>query len=432
MADTTGANVSTLNALYKEVYSGEGLQNLVPASSQLQKLIEFKDGVETLGSRYVLPVVLSLEQGISISNDGSSFPLNPPISMTTKDAIVNSSDHVLSSSISWSAASRAVKNGAASFENATSEVMKSAMESMSRVIEIETVYGQAATGLGLINSINSINSTTLDLTFSAGEFASGIWSGSKGLKLDALDSVTATPVNTVAAIVVSNVNFITKIVRVTGNVTDIAAIVASYGASGKVFLSWYLTYNAQFVGMNKIFNNTTGTVFDINAAQNELWQSNVYNVGGNLTLDVIGDGLATAQARGLDEDVELIVSPVTWRFLNNTATARRRLIGTEGSEKTEFGTKAIEYYTQSGVVRVWSHIYCKEGEAYSFPRSKLCYVGSRKPSMQNPGGEFEGDIFRQLDGQAGFAFNVYGNLALLGMKPAAFTIYKGITNVVTP
>lgn len=428
MVDTS--TVATLNGLYKEVYSDEGLQELVPEASTLQKIIEFKDGVETLGGTYVVPMVLSLEQGITFGGTaGTAFDLNPPVSMNIVDARVDGDDHVLRSAISYGAAARAIKNGPASFANSTSEIMKSAIESMSRVIEIEMLYGQAATGLGTIATINSVNATTVTLNFGTGQWAAGIWSGSKNLKLDLLDASNSTVVNSVAALVVSSVSFVNKSITVTGNSTDVTAIVALFGGMGTGFVTWYNSYSNQFIGMNKIFNNATGSLFNISASTYELWASNQFAVGGNLTLDVIGDGLALAQTRGLDTDVDLLVSPITWKYLNRTAVSRKRLNDGYGSEKSEFGSKAIDYYTQSGWVKVWSHIYCKEGEAYAFPREKICRVGARKMSFQNPGAEFDGQIFRQLDNQAGYEFRLYGNEALIGLKPAAFTIFTGLTNV---
>lgn len=431
MATYSNADTLTaLNGLYKQIYSDEGIQDLVPESSKLQKLIPFQDGAERLGSTYVVPVILSLENGITFGgNSGTMFDLNPPVAMNMGSAQVVSDAHVLRSGIPYTVASRALAAGPQAFESATTVIMESMIKSMSRVIEIEMLYGQAQFGLGNVSSINSVNSTTIQFTFGQAEWAAGIWSGSKNLALDLVNNSNQAVVNTNAQLTVSAVNVATRTITVTGNVTDVSAIVTLYGASGNGFVTWYGSEGNQFIGINKIFQNVSANLFNIDASVYELWQGNASAVGGNLTIDAIGTGLAQAQSRGLSEDVEVFCSPITWKYINdNTAVSQRVFDKSYDPNHTETGAKTISYYTQSGVVNIHSHIYCKQGEAYAFPADKVIRVGSQPVGFKNPGNVGGDDIFLQAPNSAGYEVRIYGDEAILPLEPAVCTIFTGITN----
>lgn len=55
---------TTLNALYKDVYADK-LKDLVPSATKLINLVPFKLVDKQLGLRYVQPVILGLENGIT-------------------------------------------------------------------------------------------------------------------------------------------------------------------------------------------------------------------------------------------------------------------------------------------------------------------------------------------------------------------------------
>lgn len=426
---TNADTLTSLNANYKTIYSAEGIQDLVPESSKLQKLIPFKDGMERLGSQYVVPVILGLENGITFGGSaGDAFDLNPPISMQMGSAQVVSDPHVLRSGIPYTVASRSATSEAA-FVNGPGLILENLMKSMSRIIEIEMLYGQAANGLGLVASVTGLTSTTVSLTFGQAEYAPGIWSGSKGLLLDLVNSSNSAVVNTTGALQVSAVNIATRTITVTGVAADVTAITALYSASGAGFVTWAGSEGKQFIGLNNIFQNVSGTLFNINSAQNELWQGNIWPVGGNLTFDSIGSGLAQAQARGLDGDVELFLSPKTWKYLNDSASVAQRVFDKSyDSNESKVGARSLSYYTESGVVNIHSHIYCKQGEAYAFSADDIIRVGSAPAGFTVPGATNKDDIFMQMPNSAGYEVRAYADEAILPLKPAACTIFTGITN----
>lgn len=430
MANYTGADtLSTLNGLYKTIYSSEGIQDLVPESSKLQKLIPFKDGMDKLGSQYVVPVILALENGVTFGGtDGTMFDLNSAVPMQMGSAQVISNSHILRSGIPYAVASRSTTSEAA-FVNGPGLIMENMIKSMSRIIEIEMLYGAAVNGLGLVASVTGLTSTTVSLTFGQAEWAAGIWSGSKGLLLDIVNSSNSAVVNTTGALSVSAVNVSTRTITVTAAAADVTAITTLYGASGSGFVTWAGSEGKQFIGLDNIFSNVSGTLFNINAAQYELWQGNVFPVGGNLTFDSIGSGLAQAQSRGLDGDVELFVSPKTWKYLNDSAPVAQRVFDKSyDSNEAKLGSKTLSYYTQSGVVNIHSHVYCKQGSGYAFNADEIIRVGSAPVGFNLPGGLNNDEIFLHSSNSAGFEVRAYCDEAILPLKPAACTLFTGITN----
>lgn len=425
--------VAALNGLYKTIYSDLGVQDLIPESSKIQKAVPFMGGAEKSGANYLVPVILSGEQGYTFGGSaGDFFALNDPVAMNMQPATVTPDAHVLSSGISYTAMSRALASGPQAFENAATLVMESNLKTMSKLIELEILYGNAATGLAAIASINSINSTTVTLTIGASEWAGGTWSGQKGMTLDLLQTGTTTVINTNAALVVAGLNFATKTLTVTGNTSDISAIVTLYGASGTGYVTWRGATGKMFTGIDVIFRNTSSNLFGIDASVYDLWQSNSYNVGGNFTIDALGTGLAQAQSRGLSDEVDLFISPLTWKFLNDAASVSQRVYDKSyDPAKAEMGTEAIRYYTQSGIVNIHSHIYVKQGLGYAFPVDKVLRVGSKPVGFENPAAGIGGgdDIFLQANGFAGIEVRTFGDEAILPVAPAMCTIFTGITNV---
>ena len=161
-----------------------------------------------------------------------------------------------------------------------------------------------------------------------------------------------------------------------------------------------------------------------------MWQGNTYNVGNvGLTTALIGAGLAQAQARGLMEDTIQLVSPSTWVNVNTALVTNHRVFDKSYTpSKGEDGVEAIEYYTQSGTVKIHAHIYCKEGDSFNLPVKRAKRIGAQDISFQIPGST-EGEIFLQLPNAAGFEYRLYTNQGMLLTKPAACTKFYNIASV---
>jgi hypothetical protein len=174
-------------------------------------------------------------------------------------------------------------------------------------------------------------------------------------------------------------------------------------------------YGAEAVGIDKILTNT-GTLFGIDAAQYNLWRSQVVS-GVAKTLDGILSVVAQVQGRGLNEDADVLVAPSVWNKLISNEAALRMYDSSFSPAKLENGTKSITFYSQNGKLTVHSHTYVKEGEGYLLPLDRVSRIGATDTTFNIPGTQ-DGKVFRQLADQAGFEFRLYSNQALLIETPA--------------
>jgi hypothetical protein len=428
--------VAQLDGLYKQVYA-DGIENLIPETSILTKNIKFAPRKQQLGNRYNQPVVVQQEHGITYASgsdtgtDVGAFDIVAARSMKTQNATVVGSQMLASFVLSYEAAQRAA-SGVNAFRDATQLQLENGMESMSKRLEMQLLYGQS--GWGNASAISG-SSTSRVLTISAGTWATAIWSGMENALVTLFNGTTgalfgalgtATAPGT-AAMTITAVNAGARQITISGDATVLTAVDAAiadtvdiYPFTSRVDAT---TFN-EAVGLNKI-TTTTGTLFGINTATYGLYRSNTYSVGGNLTFDHLQKAVAVAVARGLAADVDVIVNPAAWVTLLNTQAGNRRFDSSYSSGKVTNGGKTIEFYSQNGVLRIHSHIYCKVGDGFVVPFEELKRVGATDITNTVAGGQ--GTIFRHLETKAGFEHRLYSNQALFCKAPAKLVKLTGIT-----
>lgn len=421
----TGTNQSgaSLQGLFKQVYSKE-VKTSIPKFSILQKLIPFSSA-KILGDFYNLPIVLADEHGFTYSSaQGANYSLNSAISMQLLNAKVQGSELTLQSGIAYGAVSRAQSAGDQAVEGAVGLLIERMKASASRRIEIELLYGASPTGLGVI-SATSGSSTTRTYTISAATYGAGLWSGMENAQLDVY-TAAGTQLNTLAAVVITAVNVIAKTVSVSGNATDLSAIDTSLGASGVPTFYFYGAFGNEMIGIDSILLNT-GTQFGISATTYNLWQANVYDcLSAQLTMSKLLSGLSTAVARGLMEDVVVLVAPDSFANLVSDLSAQRRYDDSYKSKKAENGFESIQFVGQSGVIEIVPHPMVKSGEAFAFPIDVVQRVGSTDIDFrgQMEGGEME--YLLQSPTSNSWICRAYTDQAILIESPAMCVKFKNI------
>ena len=142
MADFPGGNnITTLNGLFKERYADK-MERLVPDGKKLIAKIPFIARDKQPGNAYNQPVVLGLEHGVTFANsDEGAFELNAPVAGQIKNAVVSGYQLVLRSVMSYQAAARSMGPGERAFEDATKFLVGNMMDSVSKKLEIEILYG---------------------------------------------------------------------------------------------------------------------------------------------------------------------------------------------------------------------------------------------------------------------------------------------------
>jgi hypothetical protein len=406
---------SSLETAFKYVQKNT-LNDLKPNSAILQDLAGPLKGADQLGRKFLWPVCLSYELGITFG-DGTAFSYNDDVAGVYEEIEIDPNPVVLKSRISIEAADRMAKSDKAVINHVA---LRSGQMKMSlvKVAEVDSLYGRSAVGIGVAASTSNIGATIEDITFTAATWAPGIWAGMEGAKLEA--RAAGVLVNTNADLVISQVNFDTKTVRVTGNNTDIAAL----GANDVYFFKGAYA-NGQY-GLHYQLDES-GTVFGINNSTYGLWKGNEYAVGGALTLAKVLKGAARAVGKGgLDEDCVLLTSPTTWEGLNSDMAALRSQDSSYKPSKSEIGSKAITYNAQFGAIDIVAHPYCMEGFSYLMPKTALRKVGATDITFGVPGKD--GEVFEVLEAVAAYQMTGRYSYQMLIPQPAKCVLFTGIVN----
>jgi hypothetical protein len=407
--------------MFKEIYDNAA-ENLIPESVVIQKAVPFKAGDKELGDKFIVPVQLSHEHGVTYlgTNSGVSTLIDVNAAVY-KEAQVDGFGMLLRAAISYSAAAK-MSNSKKAFMKWSEMLVSNMVNSLAKRKEIAYLYGQ--TGLATISASSSATSPSI-LTMTTASWASGIWAGMEGAELDVWASNLTTQRNTNATLVVSAVNLTNRTVTVTGNNTDISALAATDVVFFRGANAGSSVYN-ESAGLDKIITNT-GTLYNISASTYSLWAGNTYSCGSaSLTMAKVLAGSAIAVERGLDEDAMLLCSPKTFANLNSDLAALRQYDSSYKEEGTN-GFGSLVYRHQAGNLKVVSSIYCKEGEAFLFPIAKAARIGSTDITFKMPG-KSDTEIFLQIPDKSGYELRCFAEDAFFLYTPARAVKFSAIVN----
>jgi hypothetical protein len=406
---------SSLDTMFKYKVAKK-VNQLYPTHSIVQKLIPELSEAEKTGRKYLCPVALTLENGVTYG-DGTVFAYNDDVAGVYDEIELDSNPIVLKSRVSMAAANR-MANKESSFITSMSLRAGNMKDSLMKRYELECIYGK--TGLGTISGNPSVNTTpTPDqatIIFTDASWAPGIWGGMEGCLLECRNGSTL--VNANGDLTLVSVDVDNKTIVVSGDNTDLTDLADGY----KIFFKG--AYANSFHGIDYQLTNT-GSLFGIDAATYNLWKGNSYAVGGQLTMSKVLKGVAKAVGKGgLAEDAVLLVSALTYEGLNSDMAGLREFDSSYKKEEGVNGVKGIVYYAQSGRIKIVAHPFVKEGEAFLVPEKGMKRVGASEIQF----GFGDGEYFEKLEGNAGFQLLAQGDWCLLIEKPARCVKYTGITN----
>lgn len=417
MAIESTNTVATLDGHFKEVYASK-IRDLVPEGMKMLKLAEFSAAEKLLGNLYHQPVVLGLEHGFTYGGSaGEAFLLNAAVASPNRDAQVKGHELVLVSAISVGAASRSISSKAA-FEQETKRLVQNMLKSTQIRMEIQLMYGQSGIAKVAIVAGNL-------LTICASEWAAGIWSGSKNAALE---------IRSQAGVLRGTCNVVkpdlkNQTVEVDAMPVGVSGNVDSENAAADV-VYFKGAYNKEFAGLHKIITNS-GTIFNIDAAEFDLFKGNVVNVGTSeaakafISFEKVEEAIALCMEKGLtEEDVVALVNPKHWNKLMTEQAAKRQYDSSYSSEKMENGSKSLVFYGQNGKIEIHASLFVKEGFAYIFPPAELERIGSSDITFERPG--FPGKFFREMESANGYELRAYSDQALFTSSPGKMAVLKYI------
>lgn len=407
------ATINDASALFKRVF-GNGTIKAVPDFAKLQKEVPFSKK-EKLGDMYVVPVLLAHEQGFSYGAHGDGpFALNAAVAGAVKQAQVRGSMIVLRSQLSYEDVYKAVDSGPAAFESSVGLVVDNMQNSFAKRQELMFLYGQ--NGLGIVDS-----NTTGVLVLTAASWAPGIWSGMKDAILEAFTGIGSSVTAHNGDLTVASVDYIAKSVTVTGTSSAVVQNDVLYFKGARTASAF-----KEAVGLDKIISTTSGAIFNIDASAYELWRGQSYAISGAISMLGVLNAAAQASNLGLMEKAKLYLPTSRWTKLNSDQAALRRY-GAQ-SAKAENGFQAISYYSTNGEISVEAHPFIKESEGFLLanPTKRVTRVGASDISFRRSG-MLEGEVFRELNDNAGLELRAFSDMGLLLQTPAQNVKLTGIT-----
>ena len=412
MAEYT--TVGQLTGFFYEIY--DKIVDPIPEMAKFMAKVPFKGGALEIGNKLHVNVVVSDEGGFTYNTrDAGAFQVNPGVSFQTQDAQVDAFQLLLQGSVDYESAARASSSRKA-FLELVGKKLQVMVASTKRRYESELWYGQSTTILGLVES-----NTTPTIVITAAEYAPMLWQGKVGQSIQVWATDRTTSRGT-WVIVSTNIaaRSITLAAATTGIIaTDIITWAGSYGAN----LATPLTC----AGVIKIASNT-GTMFNINAVNYDVWGGNTIAVGAKkLTFAWVMQGLAVLANRGLDGDCTLWVSPLTWATLVTDQAAFRKYQANV-VRKFQNGAQAIEFSYMTGNVAIMGHGMVKQGYAVITQDSKWKRIGAQDFSFKTPGLGEGRDIFWHAPANAGFNYRYYGAQSLFCEMPSHQLVFTGIDN----
>ncbi len=425
--------------LFKKVYGD--ITDLVPEDYLLARDIPFSQK-QKVGEKYLEAVVLTNETGITYGGSTlDAFELNPAVAGTVQQTEVTPYISVLGSVVPWGVLSRAAGAGERAFYDATKHIVKNNLKSHGKFKEIDRLYGQAERGLGTvsyatatyrnvaltngtgtINSVaftNGVNTSDKAILFHPGQFASGIWVGMEGVQVQQVATATG---SVVAEGKLVDVNSEYGYIGV-----DFTPVAATAAHSHKLVFKGMAESKEQ-IGMNKILSTQTGTLFNINVANYQLFRGRSKSLNSQkFTLERFNDGVAEAvNGGGLDGDLEVYVNPRTWAKTMTTEAGLRQYDASYKPSEAATGFEAIKFHIQTGKAMINAHRFVKEGEAYAIYKSSWSRSGSAEVSFTVPG--IDKEIIFPLENQAAMAFRSFSDQYLFCHSPAKSILFTDIND----
>lgn len=412
----TTNNVSTMAGLFKVVY-GEKIIDLTPSTNKLLRMLDFKYA-QSLGDKFIQPVELHHEHGITYAAAGEEPTLEQPTAGQSSNAQVDGAQVFARSRVNYEALAKASQAGEKAFAQATAQVVRRLTRAASKALEITMLHGRR--GRGTLESVSG-SGTTRVWTITEASWAAGIWAGSANMKLDAYAAnYSGSAVNSNAAVVITSVDMENRQLTVSGNATDLTAITANMHLFQRT-----ASHTTEMAGIDSIIRNT-GTLFNISAATYELWRGHVVTGVGAPSMNVVLDGVRRAVELGLEDDTIAIVSPKCFQVLNNNVAALRKY---DASYRTKEGTNGVEeitYYGQSGAVRIVPHLYQKNGLIHIISDKEWRRVGAMDLGFMNYSGE-DTQLLWDVPDSGAKEMRCYFNGAVFCEAPAHSVVLEGIT-----
>ena len=407
---------TTLTGLFKEAY-GDNVIGLVPTDAPLCNMV----GMEVrqlLGNKYHQPVDVTLEHGFTCAAaNAGAVTLLPVSNGVMQDAQFEGAQLIGRSQVDYESIARSAGGGQKAFLSATKQVVKRLARSGAKRLEAQFLHGRR--GLGILSAVSG-SSTTRTWTITDEQWAAGIWAGSVGATLDVYDTTLATKRNTNSAVTITSVSIANKQVLVSGNSTDLSAIVAT-----DVLFFETGSATTEMAGLD-VWTRNTGTLFNVAGGTYEMWQGNTYSTStGVISMGKILEAVGQTASYGGSKPVVAVMSPRAFEVLNSDQAALRQY-DVSYSQTGKNGFRTLKYAGQTGEITILPHYLQKDGLCFIFCPEEALRVGAQDLSFIKRHGTEEALILENST-TSGAEMRVYSNQCLVIEQPRHTVVMAGIT-----
>ena len=419
--------LTSLNTQFK--YIQDKAQSLLPQNSVLMTLIPEITEATKEGRKYLVPVQLSHENGITYG-DGTVFALNSASAAAYDEIEIDSQPVILLTQISESVANR-MANSKQSFITEATLRARVMYESLARYLEISMLYGKSTTGWGTALSTSAATAVQT-VVIDVAQWSGGIWGGAVGSVLEAYQNNSGTITK-----ITDTTNTTCTVTKVVASTRTVTMTCASATLAGNIDSAKAAPYTVFFVPKGAYENDMVGldfqivggaSYFGIDPTIYPLWQGQTLACGSaSLTMAKVLSGAALAvSVGGLNDDAVVMVSAKTYQNLNSDQAALRMYDSSYSSKEADNGAEGIVYAGPNGKLTVMVNNIVKEGEAFLTPPKYLSRVGAKELSFQRPGKTDE--FFQEIPGYAGYSLRAGAEFAVLLSRPAMSVKFTGIVN----
>ena len=379
-----------------------------------------------------------MEGGVTyVGSAGAIADLNKYVALSVQDAKVKSVEMILRSAISTAAVSRSAKDSN-SFKRALKLLVGNMQKSMYHRLEVALLYGQDSIGVVGAAAVDGTDASLINITITAAEWATGIWAGTNGHKVDVLSATLAAKRAHagVADLKIFGYDFESK--KVILQAVDSAGAPVTLAsttivANDRMFFKGEVTagvtpehYN--MVGLKEIARRR-GVLFSINNTNLPLFQGNIVapadaTAGSPKVLDfsTVEKAAAKSAEKGITSTTATCLVLVnSWNNVLIDQAAKRRYNGSEVGLLKE-GGREIEFLGQTGSIKIVPSTFVKAGFAFVFSEKDLMRIGSSDITMEPPG--HEGEPIRYLEEGNGYQARAYSDQCLFTSRPGGITLIQ--------
>lgn len=429
---------TTMAGAFKQRY-GDKLVQFLPATTKLRNMTTFDDKNRE-GDKFNQMVTLSHSGGFTYAGSSlirTAYDLATAIPAVSQNAYVQATEITGVENVAYGATFAAQGNDLASFVDAQEYAVKNLVQGSAKRLEMLFWYGGNPTaaqatkliqgsGIGCLSAYSG-SSTTRLYTISAATWAPGIWGGMDTNTIDAVNiTVGGGPafsslavINTNAALTITSINMVTRVIGVSGNATDLTNI-DSAGVGNVVF--WPRgAFGQESLGVHQILGCTGGTggsstLFGITMGTYSLWNPIAVDEGGApLSFAMLMNAVDNIASRGFQGELVAYVPSVSWTDMMNDTAALRRADTSYRTGEFEQGSESLAFFGQTGKIRIEASLYVKAGYYYVLGMENWKRRGSTEITLELPNGM---PIWQNLPSNAGYQLRDFMCEAMFCQKPS--------------